>query len=201
MLHAYVNKCLQVVINRLIGPCGSLCNHVRRKCLSVLNNFGFPWPPGLDCSRFPAANNEHNMCMDGGLDDETGSDQLDPPVSPPGGASGNGADDEQSTATVGHHHQQRPRSTPTPENPRSTCSTCVVGTVYVNRTSACVPLCSSDVVFSEAQKRFVDVWTAVWSVLCIVSTAFALLTCLLRTDRLIYYQPLFHQGQVVRRSR
>ncbi|KAJ3590898.1 hypothetical protein NHX12_008846 [Muraenolepis orangiensis] len=53
-----------------IGPCGSMCLSVKRKCLPVLNEFGFIWPEVLNCSLFPPQNDHNHMCMEGPGDEE-----------------------------------------------------------------------------------------------------------------------------------
>ncbi|XP_066503152.1 secreted frizzled-related protein 2-like [Hoplias malabaricus] len=37
-----------------VPPCRSLCSSVRDGCLPVMTAFGFPWPQGFNCSRFPS---------------------------------------------------------------------------------------------------------------------------------------------------
>ncbi|XP_066975563.1 LOW QUALITY PROTEIN: frizzled-4-like [Macrobrachium rosenbergii] len=59
-----------------IGPCRDLCEAVRNRCAPVLAELGYPWPPFLNCSRFPAENNEEHMCMEG-------PGEKMPPHSPP----------------------------------------------------------------------------------------------------------------------
>ncbi|CAL8344675.1 unnamed protein product [Arctogadus glacialis] len=53
-----------------IGPCGSMCLSVKRKCLPVLNEFGFIWPEVLNCSLFPPQNDHNHMCMEGPGDED-----------------------------------------------------------------------------------------------------------------------------------
>ncbi|KAI4815393.1 hypothetical protein KUCAC02_005539 [Chaenocephalus aceratus] len=53
-----------------IGPCGSMCLSVKRKCLPVLHEFGFIWPEVLNCSLFPPQNDHNHMCMEGPGDEE-----------------------------------------------------------------------------------------------------------------------------------
>lgn len=53
-----------------IGPCGSMCLSVKRKCLPVLNEFGFIWPEEFNCSRFPPQNDHNHMCMEGPGDED-----------------------------------------------------------------------------------------------------------------------------------
>ncbi|KAG5269300.1 hypothetical protein AALO_G00200480 [Alosa alosa] len=53
-----------------IGPCGSMCLSVKRKCLPVLKEFGFVWPEVLNCSLFPPQNDQNHMCMEGPAEDD-----------------------------------------------------------------------------------------------------------------------------------
>ncbi|XP_037783114.1 frizzled-4-like [Penaeus monodon] len=59
-----------------IGPCRDLCETVRNRCAPVLSELGYPWPHFLNCSKFPAHNNEEHMCMEG-------PGEKMPPHSPP----------------------------------------------------------------------------------------------------------------------
>lgn len=67
----YVPMCTEKV-PQVIGPCRSLCENVKRRCESVLKEFGFYWPSALNCSLFPAANNQDQMCMKGPADPDDG---------------------------------------------------------------------------------------------------------------------------------
>ncbi|ESO99146.1 hypothetical protein LOTGIDRAFT_201339 [Lottia gigantea] len=60
----YVPMCTEKVMDP-IGPCRPMCESVRSRCQPVLNEFGYPWPAALNCSKFPARNDQTHMCMDG----------------------------------------------------------------------------------------------------------------------------------------
>ena len=47
----------------MIRPCRSLCERVRTKCSPVLVNFGFPWPPTLDCAQYPQESDIDALCV------------------------------------------------------------------------------------------------------------------------------------------
>ena len=37
-----------------LPPCKELCQEVRDGCEDVMQGFGYPWPPPLDCSKYPS---------------------------------------------------------------------------------------------------------------------------------------------------
>ena len=49
-----------VCLERPIYPCRSLCQSVRAGCEGRMQAYGFPWPPMLDCDKFPLDN---DMCI------------------------------------------------------------------------------------------------------------------------------------------
>ena len=57
---------------------------------------------------------------------------------------------------------------------------------YVNRTNSCAQLCNADGVFTQENRTFAEVWMAVWSILCFVSTMFTVLTFLVDSSRFKY---------------
>ncbi|XP_069746986.1 frizzled-4 [Narcine bancroftii] len=57
-----------------IGPCGSMCQSVKRRCEPVLKEFGFNWPEALNCSKFPPQNDHNFMCMEGPGDEDVPDD-------------------------------------------------------------------------------------------------------------------------------
>ena len=53
-------KLLKIQYFRPIYPCRSLCTKVRAGCEGRMSAYGFPWPPMLDCAKFPEDN---DMCI------------------------------------------------------------------------------------------------------------------------------------------
>ncbi|XP_076141272.1 secreted frizzled-related protein 5 [Alosa pseudoharengus] len=49
-----------VCLDRPVYPCRSLCEAVRDACGPVMEAYGFPWPPMLQCSKFPLDN---DLCI------------------------------------------------------------------------------------------------------------------------------------------
>lgn len=61
-------------LDRDIPPCRSLCTAVRDKCSSRMLQFGFSWPPMLNCSKYPVDN---DLCVKQQADQtNTGVHQL-----------------------------------------------------------------------------------------------------------------------------
>ncbi|XP_023340848.1 frizzled-10 [Eurytemora carolleeae] len=57
---------------------------------------------------------------------------------------------------------------------------------YLNRTAQCIPKCGTDVLFAKEDKKFAEIWLAVWSILCFLTTLFTLGTYILDTTRFKY---------------
>lgn len=207
----YVPMCSPKV-EPLIGPCRQVCEGVQARCAPVLLSFGLPWPAALNCSKFPPVNQEGSMCMDiptggeaGAGSKQTGSRRPSPPQQqqkpphpvgggggggaptrrrptdlfspqPPGGVAAAGAAANLAAATSGGGGAaMAPHPCGRYRNPAAY--------VHVNRTNECLPLCHADNAFSKESKEFTRVWIAVWSSLCFVSSAFAVVTFFLDAKR------------------
>ena len=59
-----------------IGPCRPLCEEVRKTAEPLLRHYGFEWPADLNCTRFPAENNQEAMCMLPKPPRDTGADAV-----------------------------------------------------------------------------------------------------------------------------
>ncbi|KAH8387416.1 hypothetical protein KR093_006942, partial [Drosophila rubida] len=136
---AYVPMCTPKAPVHSIGPCRSLCESVRIRCHPVLQGFGFPWPPALDCERFPRENNHETMCMEG--PGETGHLPLQ------------------------EHELQYGLNNLPPKLQASDCSALGKPHLYVKlqRSGRCAPLCEADILFTPSEKHLSEVWLSTWA--------------------------------------
>ncbi|KAL8617227.1 hypothetical protein ACOMHN_066034 [Nucella lapillus] len=179
----YVPMCTEKVLEP-IGPCRPMCEGVRRRCQPVLNEFGYPWPTALNCSKFPLRNDQNHMCMEGPGEGVEAAINPKRPYNPQAAFNGIGG--------VGS------RTTPYPQvvsgtglSPSKAVGKCgqyqkAEKYVYINRTERCALLCGEDDAFSAEDKQFSDVWMAIWSGVCFLSTLFTVLTFLIHSQRFRY---------------
>ena len=167
----YVPMCTEKVLEP-IGPCRPLCESVRRACNPILEQFSYSWPALLDCANFPPENNEHHMCMEGPSSEDEYPEGMEHGVRGP------------------YHSWDTPRYS-RPDSPASQRSSCDNLRnpdlyVYINRTARCALRCSENDLFTADDKRFSDVWMAIWTSLCLASTLFTVLTFLVDSQRFRY---------------
>ena len=173
----YVPMCTEKVMAP-IGPCRPMCESVRRRCQPVLNEFGYPWPTALNCSKFPPHNDQNHMCMDGpGEEVEVDVDTHRPykPRPPLGGRATLYPEVPAGPGSSNVHHLRKCFMY---ENAGKY--------VYINRTERCALLCGQDDAFSTEDKRFADVWMAIWAGVCFLSTLFTVFTFLIDSQRFRY---------------
>ncbi|XP_015148493.2 crescent isoform X1 [Gallus gallus] len=65
-----------ICLDRLIYPCRSLCEAVKRSCAPVMACYGYPWPEILNCNKFPA---DHELCIAAVSTDESSSSRRTVP--------------------------------------------------------------------------------------------------------------------------
>lgn len=139
----YTPMCTEKVAQP-IGPCRSLCEAVKSRCNSVIEEFGFFWPSALNCSKFPVSNTQETMCMEGPKDDD---EDLWPP--------------EESVKPV-----------PKPNRHYGFCRQYKFSDKYlfINRTQRCAHDCEADILFSANDKAFSVKWIASWSIVCFIAS-------------------------------
>lgn len=182
----YVPMCTEKVMEP-IGPCRPMCLSVQKRCRPVLNEFGFPWPAALNCSKFPPKNDQNHMCMDGpGEEDDTPTRKPRPGIQ---------------TWNQGGGNKNIPPGNLRPNFPTQLMPSTDWKTLgrlkcihyrhsemytYINRTDRCALQCGYDDAFTSEDKYFADIWMAIWAGLCFVSTLFTVLTYAIETHRFRY---------------
>ncbi|XP_071044558.1 frizzled-4 [Parasteatoda tepidariorum] len=158
----YVPMCTDKV-PQPIGPCRSLCESVQERCEPVLLEFGFQWPVALNCSQFPPVNNEKHMCMEGPQHEEQKPYRDRRPL----------------------RHQKGPGISHPRQNLVNSCRHLRSHDqfYYINITKHCVASCRSNILYSKENKEFAQVWVAVWTGICFLSTMFTLIMFFMNTDR------------------
>ncbi|XP_060661866.1 frizzled-4 [Drosophila nasuta] len=141
---AYVPMCTPKAPVHSIGPCRSLCESVRIRCHPVLQGFGFPWPPALDCERFPRENNHETMCMEG--PGETGHLPIQ----------------EHELQQYGINNNNNNNLSP---KLAADCSALGKSHLYVKlqRSGRCAPLCEADILFTPSEKHLSEIWLSTWA--------------------------------------
>lgn len=150
-------------IDIAIGACRPMCERVKRSCEPVLNEFGYKWPDTLNCTQFPVENNEYTMCMEVPVSpsDDSGGGRKPPKTEDDG--------DAVETGEPGCQHKREPHKWH-----------------YVKQYKQCAPLCDADLLFDSTEKKFAEIWMAVWSGLCFLSSTFTVLTFLIEPGRFRY---------------
>ena len=181
------------ILEKAIPPCRSLCESARRDCEGVITKFGYRWPDNLDCAKLPEYN-EHNLCVgeDSRKPNHNTQDHLDP--------KGFGSGHYSSHPNFQNVHTPSNSLAPTPHvsrtrgntsrNLRFTCPPQFRTLDYHLKirgmdSDNCGAPCDG-VFFTRQERSTLRVWNAIWSSLCVTSTAFTILTFLIDRHRFEY---------------
>lgn len=199
-----------------IYSCRSMCEAARNGCTPVMQKFGFDWPDTLDCNRMPfqgdprAKSDPSKLCMAApNLDHQDVNmtefwknfDTMDPKYKEVlkrlGQLPGSWGPDKSTVPPTTDYDtgQIDPNLTDVAaissaeamcrNDTRYALSSKFV-TVEKYDKEMCVPKCGEDVYFIASNRRFVETWVTVWSVLCFISTAITVLTFAIDTTRFKY---------------
>ncbi|XP_057325912.1 frizzled-2 isoform X2 [Microplitis mediator] len=172
------------ILEKPLPPCRSICERARAGCERIMRNFGFQWPPSLECSKLPEYGDPNELCV--GNNETSSSSRLSTTIQPP--------------------HKLRPAwndgQIPYAGNP-------IAVSEYENRKFVCpvqfhvpdsygyslnfktkpIPNCAApcnEMFFTEQEKQFARVWIGTWASICAASCFFTFLTFLIDTDRFRY---------------
>ncbi|XP_072178664.1 frizzled-4-like [Diadema setosum] len=157
---AYVPLCTEK-IPFPVSACRPLCERVKKDCEPVLKSFGYNWPESLNCSKFPQ-DEETQLCMEPPHEEasDTSGDAGDGPVTAIAPIQPGEPDCQ--------HHQEPHKWH------------------FVKRYEECALLCEADFLFAVNEKRFTEIWMAIWAGLCFLTTAMTVLTFAVDTVRFRY---------------
>lgn len=196
-----------------IYSCRSMCEAARNGCTPVMQKFGFDWPDTLDCSQMPfqgdprAKSDPSKLCMAApNLDHQSVNmtefwknfDSMDPKYKEVlkrlGQLPGSWGPDQSTVSPTTSKDAGQIYPNQTDIGAVSIPSLCKNDSrnalapkfVTVEKYDMCVPKCGEDVFFTASNRRFVQTWVTVWSILCFFSTAFTVLTFAIDTTRFKY---------------
>ncbi|CAG0897708.1 unnamed protein product [Cyprideis torosa] len=161
------------ILDYPVPPCRDLCESAKSNCEDLMNRFGFPWPENLNCDQFPAAG-ETDICVPRGNPTSLSRNPIPrdfPQSSPDPGFPPVGAKDFGFVCPI----QFR-----TPDEFEE--YTLRVGDkVEKNCGAPC-----DGMFFSQQEREFARMWIFGWSVVCVISCSFTLMTFLIEMSRFAY---------------
>lgn len=192
----YVPVC--TILEKPLPPCRELCVNSRMGCEGLMKKFGFQWPEMLDCNRLPESGGPE-LCVGENKTKST------PPTSRPGSSStpnilpgggtpvqgsttpplvsvipGIGGDSFANISGASYIFKTCPARFKTGSN---TGYKLRIGRVVAED---CGTPCNNMFFVDNFEKKFSWVWIGVWSILCVCSTLFTVLTFLIDMQRFRY---------------
>ncbi|XP_015126840.1 frizzled-2 [Diachasma alloeum] len=171
------------ILERPLPPCRSICERARVGCEGIMRNFGFQWPPSLDCSKLPEYGEDPEvLCVGNNETSPRISTTIQPPLRvplPEFQPSWHGLKPYGDLLGARDHGFVCPIQFSVPEEHGYSLK--VGGKVVRNCGAPC-----DGMFFSEQEKRFSRAWVGTWAALCAGSCFFTFLTFLIDTDRFRY---------------
>ncbi|XP_011302238.1 frizzled-2 [Fopius arisanus] len=171
------------ILERPLPPCRSICERARAGCEGIMKNFGFQWPPSLDCSKLPEYGEDPDvLCVGNNETSPRISTTVQPPLRvplPEFQPAWDGFKPYGDLLGGRDHGFVCPVHFSVPEEHGYSLK--VGGKVVRNCGAPC-----DGMFFSEQERRFSRAWVGTWASLCAVSCFFTFLTFLIDTDRFRY---------------
>lgn len=177
----YVPVC--TVLPKAIPPCRSLCVQARTGCETLMNKFGFEWPPSLNCDQFP----RNGLCVGENTTEHQPPTQTTirpEPTWRPGGGGSSGSNNGGSGGrnTISTNYRGSSLECPSEQKILGYDYKLRIGDVIIQN---CGSPCKN-MFFSEGKREFSRLWIGIWSFICLASTMFTVLTFLIDMTRFRY---------------
>lgn len=142
-----------------VTSCKSVCEEVKRDCLSILQEFGIEWPEPLNCNKFPQA---PDLCMNPTNDQSSYLSESNEP--------------NESVTGLGSDRNSAPKVPSCPED--------LIDLDRGDAKSYCAFKCNQDGgMFDKEKKEFARFWMLLWATINLGITTFTVLTFLIDRQR------------------
>ena len=151
-------------VNGIMYPCRSICEKAKEGCSELMNRFKFNWPKHLDCKNFPENTGSYkNLCLDESV------------LSKAWKKGGHGNNQGGTNKKPGFYD----KFNCPPQQLKNEKHYNFMG--IEGCASKCEPI-----YFLDTEKDFARNWVLFWSIVCMLSTAFTLLTFVVDMPRFRY---------------
>jgi len=156
-----------------LPACKSLCQRVRHGCEPLMAQYGFAWPERMSCDGLPEYGDRHRLCMDFNSSSERRSVPTDSPKT-----------------TTTQLEELRTGSNcsckcPSPLIHVTDPTSYLFDLVQTGGRRSCAVPCDG-LYFGAEERSFIRFWIALWSALCLFSTAVTVLTFVVDRHRFRY---------------
>ena len=165
-------------VNGIMYPCRSICEKAKAGCSELMNRFKFNWPKSLDCKNFPENTGSYsNLCLDESVlsrawrKGNNGNNNG-------GGGGGEWNGNENGGGKNNGQGKFDVFNCP-PSQLKSEKHYNFMGI------EGCASKCEA-IYFQDTEKDFARNWVLFWSIVCMLSTAFTLLTFVVDMPRFRY---------------
>ena len=163
------------ILEDAIPPCRELCQSARQGCEGLMKQFGFPWPPGFNCDKFPPSSGR--LCVGDSNNGKISRADLD------------------KYATSKPNYDSRPQTYDQMQDfvcpvqlqvpPDHEYKLSIGRNPKIVNVSNCGAPCYR-LFFAEEDINQMQLWVGIWSFVCLLVTLFTILTFCIDTSRFPY---------------